>query len=504
VDARARSRTGAWLVGLAAATIALGALLGAHAAAGEVPFPPLSLADRVVRLTPGGVATWAIDHLGHAAQPLLSVGAALVLLALFGVIGRAASRRGARAQAAAGSAVAAICAAAWLADPVRGPALTGFTACASGGLVFAAALHAFDRVATGLTPPPSTERRRLLLLAGSRVFALAGAAVVGDALLGRLVAPGSSAPVLGARNVDFHARPRFPVIPGLSPEVTSVADHYVVDIDISDPMIDAGSWRLAVDGAVARPLSLGFDELQTRFAMVEQHSVLTCISNTVGGPLVGNSLWEGPRLAELLEAAGPAGAATTVAFHSADGYSAAIPIALARDPTTLVAIAQDGEALAREHGFPCRIRVPALYGMMNAKWVERIEVRTRTFEGYWAQQGWSKTGVVRTESRIDTPRKAQAGVPGWIAGVAWAGRRGISRVEVSTDGGRSWVRARLRKPLSPVAWTQWAYRWTPAQPGTAVLVCRATDGTGAVQDARRRPPHPAGDSGYHVVHVPVA
>jgi DMSO/TMAO reductase YedYZ molybdopterin-dependent catalytic subunit len=420
------------------------------------------------------------------------------------MIGQAALRRGKRAVWAAAGSMAAISVAAWLVDPVRGPVVLGVTASLSGALVFGIVLPLLGGVAEAFARPPSPERRRLLLFAASRALAVVGGAAFLDAALSRLLAPDQRVTVRAARASAARDRARFPVISGLSPEVTPVADHYVVDIDISDPVVAAGGWRLRVDGAVSRALDVGFDELQTRFEMVQEHSVLTCISNRVGGPLVGNSLWEGPRLREVVAAAEPAGDATTLVFHCADGYSAAIPLELAEHDSTLVAIAQNGEALAREHGFPCRIRVPSLYGMMNAKWVDRIEVRTRPFEGYWARQGWSKTGVVRTQSRIDTPRRAHAGVPTWIAGVAWAGVRGIARVEVSTDGGRTWDAARLHDPLSRVAWTQWAHRWTPAAPGTTVLVCRAADGTGALQDSRRRPPHPSGASGYHVVRVPVA
>jgi DMSO/TMAO reductase YedYZ molybdopterin-dependent catalytic subunit len=173
-------------------------------------------------------------------------------------------------------------------------------------------------------------------------------------------------------------------------------------------------------------------------------------------------------------------------------------------PSSLVAIAQDGQPLTREHGFPCRLRIPALYGMLNPKWVISIDVVDRPYQGYWAKQGWSPTAIVRAQSRIDTPNRARVGEPTWIAGVAWAGVRGIARVEVSTDGGATWRTARLHRPLSPWAWTQWAHRWIPARAGRAQLVCRAVDGRGILQDARSRPPHPTGASGYHRVEVDVS
>jgi DMSO/TMAO reductase YedYZ molybdopterin-dependent catalytic subunit len=160
----------------------------------------------------------------------------------------------------------------------------------------------------------------------------------------------------------------------------------------------------------------------------------------------------------------------------ADGYSARISLAAGRHPSALVVIAQDGQALAREHGFPCRLRLPALYGMLNPKWVTSIELVDHAYRGYWAQHGWSATAVVRTESRIDTPHRARVGEPSWIAGVAWAGIRGIRAVQVSLDEGRSWQPARLHTPLSRWAWTQWAYRWTPG--GRVANRCCAARSTG--------------------------
>jgi DMSO/TMAO reductase YedYZ molybdopterin-dependent catalytic subunit len=138
-----------------------------------------------------------------------------------------------------------------------------------------------------------------------------------------------------------------------------------------------------------------------------------------------------------------------------------------------------------------------MYGIKNPKWLERIVLTDHHVDGYWQRQGWTDTAVVRTESRIDTPHEAAAGEPTWIAGIAWAGLRGIAGVEVSTDGGRSWQRAEVQRPLSPYAWTRWAYRWTPQRAGRHELVCRATDGGGRLQDAASRPPHPSGASGYH-------
>jgi DMSO/TMAO reductase YedYZ molybdopterin-dependent catalytic subunit len=489
--------------GALAGAAALAVTWAASAISTSVPFPPYSLADRLVRLTPGSVATFFIDRLQHNALRLLAVVGTLALVAAGAAFVRASSRLRRASAPVVACAFGALVATIELGDPVPR---------SRGGIALSAALAAgaflFAQIMLELPAGPGerdrpqgerfiTRRKAIQLVGGS----LVGVAL-GGTLLGRLIGGGRTLRVsLAGLRPERRRRPPFPGVRGLSPEVTSVGDHYVVDIDISDPIVDAGSWRLRVFGLVDRPLSLGFDELQSRFRLAQEYAVLSCISNQVGGPLVGNSLWQGVRLRDLLAAVGPRANASEVVFRCVDGYSVGIPLGIAKDESALVAIAQNGEALAREHGFPCRIRIPALYGMMNAKWVESIELVDRPYSGYWQQQGWSESGVVRTESRIDTREPVRAGMPTWIAGVAWAGVRGISAVEVSTDGGRSWARAVLHEPLSRVAWTQWAYRWTPPRPAKYTVVCRATDGNGATQDAIRRPPHPSGASGYHSVEL---
>jgi DMSO/TMAO reductase YedYZ molybdopterin-dependent catalytic subunit len=485
------------LEGAVAAAPALAAGWVAHRGSPYLPFPPTALADRLIRLTPGDVATAAIDRFHHFAQQLLAAGVIALLVALAGLIAARVTR--ARVAAALWGAIAF---AGGLAAPVERSFPGALAAAALAGAVFGASLHALRRRPGTAAPDPA---RRQAIVA---VAAFTGGVLVASHPLGRAVGALIGRP----RRVATGALPRapipargpFPTISGLSREVTSVDDHYVVDIDINDPVVDGPSWRLEVGGLVDRPLELSFADLQRDFDLVEEISVLTCISNVVGGPLVGNSRWEGVPLRDLLARARPRANTTALAVRCADGYSAGIPLAAARHSASLVAIAQDGEALTRRHGFPCRLRIPSLYGMLNPKWVQSIQLLDRPFVGYWAQQGWSRTAVVRTESRIDTPDAAHAGQPTWIAGVAWAGIRGISRVEVSTDGGRSWGAARLRQPVSPWAWTQWAYRWTPPVPGSYAVSCRATDGAGRLQDPTSRPPHPSGASGYHQVQLSVS
>lgn len=483
------------LHGAVAASPALAAGWVAHRGAARIPFAPTALADRVIRLTPGDVATTAIDRLHHAAQPLLAGGIPVVFVAI--AAAAAASLRPSRASLAWGAALLATGAA----TPVERSVPGALAGAALGGGSYWLALRALRWPGS---VPSDRGRRRALVSIG----ALTTGVLIASHPLARAIAALAGRPRgLSASGLPRFATPPrlpFPRIAGLSPEVTSVADHYVVDIDINDPMIDGPGWRLRVLGLVERPLELGFLDLQRQFTPVEDTSVLTCISNQVGGPLVGSSRWAGVRLAELLDRAGVRPSASALIVRCADGYSAGISLAAGRHPSALVAIAQDGQALAREHGFPCRLRLPALYGMLNPKWVTSIELVDRPYRGYWAQQGWSATAVVRTESRIDTPHRARVGEPTWIAGVAWAGVRGIRAVQVSLDEGRSWQPARLRTPLSPWAWTQWAYRWTPQRAGGQPVRCRAIDDTAAVQDPGRRPPHPSGASGYHRVDIEVA
>ena len=323
----------------------------------------------------------------------------------------------------------------------------------------------------------------------------------------RLAGPNTDVRLAAAdRRARMPARPAWPEIEDLTPEVTSPAQHYVVDINLYRPSLEAVDWTLAVKGELDRPLELSFVELQERFEIVEEYAVLTCVSNEVGGDLVGHSLWGGVRLGDLLDAAGLRPSAVDIVARAADGYSDSIPVELARDPSVLLAIAQNRRPLTREHGFPCRLRVPPIYGMKNVKWITSIEAVGSDYSGYWQRRGWSDEAVVRTQSRIDVAgaEGAAVGTPTWIAGVAWAGARGISKVEVSVDGGASWAEARLREPIGPLSWRHWTYRWTPRGAGSAEISCRATDGQGVVQTERSAPPHPAGATGYHRVTVQVA
>ncbi|HEV3399645.1 MAG TPA: molybdopterin-dependent oxidoreductase, partial [Actinomycetes bacterium] len=339
-----------------------------------------------------------------------------------------------------------------------------------------------------------------LLATGLAIRRLTGG--IGDAGGQPLARPAGAAPVRPAPPAAHGDDPAAWAIAGLTPEVTSNRLHYTVDESIIDPNVDRRSWRLRVEGLVGRPVSLGYDELLA-MPSTEQYVTLQCISNLVGGDLVGTAKWTGVPLAEVLERAGGAGpGAIRVVFHAVGGYSDSLPLAKALDPATVVAYGMNDRSLPRAHGFPARIIAPGIYGMKNVKWLERIEVVDYDYQGYWQRSdGWDNVAEIKTASRIDVPQELTSAGAGVVAGLAWAGDRGVRRVEVSLDGGASWVPATLRRELAEAAWRQWRLALPAGTSGRLRLKVRAVDGRGDLQTASPAPPHPSGASGYHEVEV---
>ena len=292
----------------------------------------------------------------------------------------------------------------------------------------------------------------------------------------------------------------------LSPEITSNDQFYVVSKNLAaDPIVDGTSWRLTVDGQVAKPFTLTYQDLQ-KLPMKQQYESLMCVSNEVGGPYMSNALWEGVPLVDLLQRAGVKTGATKIVFHAADDYTDSIHLTKALEPTTLLAVRMNGAAVPREHGFPVRMLVPGIYGMKHCKWLTRVEVVNYNFQGYWQQRGWSDAAPVRLTSRIDTPLDGStvaATRTAYIAGVAFSGNKGISEVDVSTDAGQTWQRATLKKPLSGLTWVLWELPWQP-RAGSHIVTVRAIDLEGNVQDPNEEPPLPNGSSGYHNITVNVS
>jgi len=271
------------------------------------------------------------------------------------------------------------------------------------------------------------------------------------------------------------------------------------------------TWRWRPSATVAAaflyaltPFTLTLDELLGE-PMVERHVTLACVSNEVGGSLVGTARWLGVPLARLLERAGVQPTADQVVGRSVDGFTVGFPTAVALDGRdAIVAVCMNGEPLPRRHGFPARLVVPGLYGYVSAtKWLTEIRLTTfDAFDAYWIERGWAEEGPVKTQSRIDVPRGRVAAGPVAVAGVAWATHRGISAVEVRVDGG-AWQPATLAAAISDDTWRQWHLTWD-ATPGRHVLEVRATDGGGEVQPAERTPVFPDGATGHHRIAVEVS
>jgi DMSO/TMAO reductase YedYZ molybdopterin-dependent catalytic subunit len=505
-----------FVAGVSAMLVATAVLGLAHLVQASFPFPPLGLAQRLLRLVPGPLAVFFIERLGHWALQLFAAGFTVGSVLAGGLAGILVARAGARGRAAwlAGGLLALAALPGYRPQP-GAPSLAVYVAVvAVAGVVYASVLRgALGRLERDPVPAPArglgrTRRELLRALVGGGALLLTGLVLrrltggLGDPGGGPLARPAGAAPIRTAAPPSPEGAAAFLEIRGLTPEVTPNRHHYTVDESIIDPDVDARSWRLRVDGLVGRPIELGYDELLA-MAGVEQYVTLQCISNFVGGDLVGTAKWTGVPLRAVLQRAGGASRrAVRVAFHAVGGYTDSLPLAKALEPTTVVAYGMNGRSLPRAHGYPARIIVPGIYGMKNVKWLQRIEVVDYDYRGYWQRSdGWDNIAEVKTASRIDVPADLAA-VQGEVlaAGVAWAGDRGIRRVEVSTDDGRTWAPAVLRRELAPAAWRQW--RWTGRLGGDrAVLRVRAADGRGALQTAEQRPPHPSGASGYDQVEV---
>ena len=500
----------AGLAGSAAATALCGIL---HTVANALEFPPLAVAQAVVRAVSGQVESFFVQRIGYWGERIAVIGTTAGFLLSGLVLGALVmiASRGRRPPAAAWVLSLlpawAVPVAVYPGDPQfvgRWPfAFVTLPIFLVGGAV---AAWAFARMSR---PAPVTDegRRQVLWSIGlGTAGAVLGVSSLGDLLFSR-PDPGSRRLHLSSVTPARTPSPApgdaaFADIAGLTPEVTSLGKFYVVDESLVDPVIDPATWRLQVGGLVSRPMALTYDSLKSLPA-VERFQTLECISNQVGGHLMSNAKWIGVPLNEILDRAGvQTGRAVEVVFRAAGGYSDSLPIEHAMDDSTLIAIGMNGHVLPRAHGFPARLLSVGTYGMRNPKWLESIEVIDRPYQGYWEQRGWTKRAVVETESRIDVPTEdAVVGRELEIAGVAFAANRGISMVEVSTDGARTWNPAELKTALGPYTWRLWRYRWTPERPGRYQVAVRARDGRGRLQTKAHHEPFPSGASGYDEIVV---
>lgn len=290
--------------------------------------------------------------------------------------------------------------------------------------------------------------------------------------------------------------------PGTRPEVTPDGEFYRVDIATTPVELDADSWRLSLEGLFRRRSPLTLADLQS-YPVYTQPITLSCISNPIAGSAISTAYWSGLRLRDLLEDLGLAPEARYLFLESADGFYETVVMDDMMDPRTLLVYGMNENTLPNRHGYPLRIYIPNRYGMKQPKWIIKMMATEDDQGGYWTERGWSKGARPHIASVIDTIAQDEMHdglVP--VGGVAWAGSRGIQRVEVRIDDG-PWNEAALRKPpLGPLTWVQWRYEW-PAEPGDHRVTVRATDGEGMVQVAEETPARPDGPTGYHTRDVRV-
>lgn len=502
------------VAGAVAAGLALGvAELLAGLVAG-LPSLVEGIGNWVVDIVPKPVKDFAIEIFGTNDKLALLVGITLVTMAIGAVVGILARRRF------------------WIAIAV----FIGF------GLVGALAASRDSTVSLGMaiipagaaslagllslqwllklgTPQPAGEAGEPTADTSRRSFIFGASALVGVAALsaglGRNLIQAAKRAASGRNEVVLpgaaEVLPPVPAsadfnLPRLSPAIVPNEDFYRIDTALSVPRVDLSEWALKISGRVDRPYSISYYDLLD-MRSVERDVTLSCVSNKVGGGLVGNARWQGVPLAEILDRAGVQPNAEQVVGRSVDDFTVGFPVEAVYDGReALVAFGMNGEPLPFEHGFPVRLVVAGLYGYVSAtKWLSEIELTGwDSFDAYWIPRGWAKEAPIKTQSRIDTPVFDEAVGPGrvTVAGVAWAPNRGISRVEVQLGEGESWTEAELSEPLSANSWLQWKVDWD-ATPGDHVLRVRATDSTGETQTEEISPAAPDGATGWHTRSVRV-
>jgi DMSO/TMAO reductase YedYZ molybdopterin-dependent catalytic subunit len=467
-----------------------GALLGLR------PLPQV-LNEPLLSLMPGFVFGFLIDTLQHAGKVVEELGLVVVMIVALGGVGAASAVANLRWSST--WVPFAFAATAWIVVvgillPVAGLGLLGLNDGPATPLTWAAlfAIYAVILQLGGTGAPDVDLRRRRLLSA----VPLGIVAVSLGGLAFRLVP-------------DWYRaifNPSESGLRGISPAVTPVENFYVVSKNFVDPSVDGASWKLRVGGLADKTLSLSLADLRA-LPSTEEYVTMECISNNVGGEQMSTGKFSGVALRDLVTMAGPQAQASWVAFKARDGYAESVPLSLvAGEPEVLVVYDLDGAPLPMNHGFPARILIPGHYGMKGPKWLDSIDLVSQETRGFWEQRGWDHDAVVKTTARFDVPVDGDIIKVGpiQVAGVAFAGTRGISKVEYSTNGGSSWSAAAFDAPLSKLTWVIWRATWTPGSEGAYRLLVRATDAVGAMQDSHNAPSYPSGSSGYHTIHVNVS
>jgi DMSO/TMAO reductase YedYZ molybdopterin-dependent catalytic subunit len=505
----------------------------------ELPFAPFNVFDWIARVLPGRVITFGIDsmvkairalHIGDTASAakaaeqtmaivIFVVAGALTGAVLFAILRLLRSRLAVFPAVVAGAiaGVAAVAVARSLGrvssiQPAIGELWT-LAAFVAWGASLGLANRRLTRQTIALRGeiPRSARDDRLERLDRRRFIIRLGAATatvtVAGAVVGELVgATRRRREALSGRrwsadhplpNAGAEVKPAA----GTRPEYTPLEDHYRIDISTIPPVVDGTKWRLKVGGLVENPIELTLEQIRA-YEPLHQFVTLACVSNPIAGSLIGTTRWTGVSCQRLLRDLRLKRNATHLKLSSADGFHEVVALETIRaDERVMLAYDWDGVPLTTKHGFPLRIYVPDLYGMKQPKWLQSIEAMDHWEPGYWVKRGWDRTARMKATSVIDTVSVdmmiAQADqktrIP--VGGIAHAGARGISKVEVRVDDG-PWNEARLRTPLSGTTWVVWRYDW-PFRPGNHTFTVRCSDGRAAAQITELAPPHPSGSSGLH-------
>jgi len=493
------------IAGVAAAILALGLAELTAALVGPTASPILAVGALVIDIVPAGVKDLVIGLFGTADKLVLIITIGLVVLVLAALAGVLEHRRPpwGRVLVAVASALA-LLAAMTRSGSAAFDALPSLVAAGAGTIVLTVLVRRLSNRPAG---EGTLDRRGFLAFSG----ASAGLGIL--ALLGgQLLAAGSRAadaarelftlPAATVPGVPVPAGASF-AIDGLSPLITPNADFYRIDTALSVPRLDPSTWTLRITGMVEQEVEISFAELLA-LPLEESTTTLACVSNYVGGDLIGNAVWLGYPIRELLARAVPTAGADMVLSRSSDGFTAGTPLeALTDERNAILAVGMNGDPLPLEHGYPVRMVVPGLYGYVSAtKWVVELNVtRFDQAQGYWTPRGWSELGPVKLSSRIDVPRGGVPAGPVVVAGVAWSQHVGISAVQVQIDDG-DWADATLADAISADTWRQWMFTW-PATPGSHSVTVRATDANGLVQTSVTRDVAPDGATGLHQVTVNV-
>ena len=519
--ARVRDTRGRWAAAAGMVAVAGGVAAGELLAGFASPsLSPLSAVGGVViDAVPPGVKDWAISLFGTADKAALLTGMALVIAGLAGLAGVLEFRRRFSGAVLVGIFGLAGAAAVLTRSQVTPVAVVLPLLAAAAAVVLLRLLVGRLAAWEGTASTPDGESTPDATAARSRRSFL-------QALVGTAAAAGVAGLLAGiwrgAANAVSEARARItlptpaspaPPIPaaaesgvaGMPPLVTPNRDFYRIDTALTVPAVNPDTWLLKVTGMVAREVQLSFADLMAK-PLTERHITIACVSNNVGGDLIGNARWLGWPVRDLLALAGPQPGSDMVLSRSTDGWTAGTPLEVLTDNRdALLAVGMNGEPLPLEHGFPVRLVVPGLYGYVSAtKWLTELKVtRFADDAGYWTPRGWSERGPIKTSSRIDVPRSGRPVSPGTVvfAGVAWAQHTGIGKVEVRLNRG-PWREAELAPGISADTWYQWKLA-VDLSPGQYEVQVRASDMNGRPQDETSRPPAPDGATGFHTVRVDV-